>query len=192
MAPSRRQGQETRHGLQRANMPSRALQRPRPRALCSPDPSRPAPGAEGAGARGVAPGRRDAPCVPPPAPAPLASVSVANRAGACAWRVRGWGAREGGKGRRPPNSRVPSSLPVGTRAKNRPRRREKGERESAATKEGRGALACVPPLGLRAPNAPRFVWGWGGSETAGRGFGTRRLFTNTVGCRMRLLRFEVG
>lgn len=157
MAPSRRQGQETRHGLQRANMPSRALQRPRPRALCSPDPTRPAPVAEGAGARGVAPGRRDAPCVPPPAPAPLAPVSVANRAGACAWRVGGWGTGEGGKGRRPPNSRVPSSLPVGTRAKNRPRRREKERGDEG----GERGLGVRPALGPPRPKRPALRVGLG-------------------------------
>lgn len=51
MARSRRQGQETRRGRQRANKPSRALQRPRSRALCRRVPHRPSPGARKSGGR---------------------------------------------------------------------------------------------------------------------------------------------
>nr|CAI9698791.1 unnamed protein product [Rangifer tarandus platyrhynchus] len=133
------------------------------------DPTRPAPIAERAGARGLAPRRRDAPCVPPPAPVPFASVSVANRAVACSWRVRCcWGAGERGKGRRPPIAALPVRFLWGPELRidqDEERKERKGKRK--AMREGRGALACVPPLGLLAPNAPRLVRGWGGSDTAG-------------------------
>lgn len=132
------------------------------------DPTRPAPIAERAGARGLAPRRRDAPCVPPPTPVPFASVSVANRAGTCCWRVRGWSAGETGKGRRPPIAALSVRFLWGPERRidqDEERKERKGKRK--ATREGREALACVPPLGLRTPNAPRLVRGWGGSDNAG-------------------------
>ena len=147
------------HAEPRAPAPSRSARR---------DPTRPAPIAERAGARGLAPRRRDAPRVPPPAPVPSASVSVANWAGASSWRVRCWGAGERGKGRRPPIAALPVRFLWGPERRidqDEEKKERKGKRK--ATREGRGALACVPPLGLRAPNAPRLVRGWGGSDSAG-------------------------
>ena len=92
MVPSRRQGQETGRERQRANTPSRAIQRPQPRARCSrgPHPARP----DRRKSWGPQGRPRDAGTLP--APAPLASVSGTNWAGACPWRARGWDAREGG------------------------------------------------------------------------------------------------
>lgn len=89
MAPSRRQGQGTRRGQQRANRPSRALQRPHPHAPRSRGPLRPAPVAERAGAAGS-----------PQASAPLAPVWAAPEQifrEASPWGAAGW---EGGQERR--------------------------------------------------------------------------------------------
>lgn len=65
------------------------------------------------------------------------------------------GCRGEGERTSPPNSRAPSSLPVGTRAKNRPRRREKGEKGKEKGDEGgeRG-LGVRPALGPPRPKRP--------------------------------------
>ena len=148
-----------RAGLQRANMPSRALRRPRPRALRSP---RPHPARAD---RRRSWGPRGRPLHPGPrSRAPRFSLR-SEPGGHLRLASPRLGCGEGGKGTSPPNSRAPSSLPVGTRGKNRPRRREKGERERRRGR-GEGPWGASRPW-ASAPQTPRASGGWGGSEIAG-------------------------
>lgn len=115
MAPSRRQGQETRRGGQRANKPSRALQRPRSRALCrrGPHPARarrqkergPLPLGD-RGLRGPGGGRRDFVPEPPRSPVRfpwgLAPTADQEEEGGEKGTERRSG-RDGGPGRVPPS-----------------------------------------------------------------------------------------
>lgn len=193
MAPSRRQGQETRRGRQRANMPSRALQRPRPRALCSPGPH-PARAdrrkSRGPRARPQTQGR---PLRPAPHSRALRFSLRSKPGGHLLLASPGLECRGDGERTSPPNSRALSSLPVGTRAKNRPRRREKGEkRKEKGDEGGERGLGVRPALGPPHPKRPALKCEAGEAlTTRGRGFGTRRLFTNTIGCRIWRLHFEV-
>ena len=148
-------------GLQRANMPSRALRRPRPRALRSP---RPHPARAD---RRRSWGPRGRPLRPGPRSRALRFSLRSEPGGRLRLASPGLGCRGGGGGGEtsPPNSRAASSLPVGTRGKNRPRRREKGEREWRRGR-GEGPWGASRPW-ASAPQMPRASGGWGGSEIAG-------------------------
>ena len=94
----------------------------------------------------------------------------------------GLGCPGGGmRGRRPLIAALPVRFLRGPeRIVDRDAERQERKDKTEETREGRRALACVPPSGLSAPNAPRLGRGWEGSETAQRGSGARRTFTNII------------
>lgn len=168
MAPSRPQGQETRRRRQRANMRSRALQRPRPHALCSRGPRRlagPPPGR----------GRAPPPRFLPPTPLWAAAEQTCRR---LALGSRGLGRRGrggGGKGRPPLKRQAPQVAPVGTRTNSRPRGRQGGEKGKEAT--GAEKRLCVRPAcgapDTCAPGEARKARRPRGAESGHRGHSNR-------------------
>lgn len=161
MARSRRQGQGTRRGRQRANKPRRTVQRPRPHALGSRRPLRLMPVPESAGAPRVSPECRVAPL-----PRRSLRSGLRNKpAGRFPLGSRDLGGRRGGGGKKGlhPSATLPSSLRWG------PKGREGGKEKRKGWKSLR---ASRPPRPR--PSHPR--QGPGGSETEGCRFGARGRF----------------
>ena len=101
------------------------------------------------------------------------------------------GRRGGGGGRRrPPIAALPVRFlwePAGRTDQDA----ERKERESG-DEGGEKGLGVRPALGPPRPKCPALRGAGEALRSRGCGSGTRRLFTNTIGCRIWLLRFEVG
>lgn len=184
MAPSRRRRQEGRRGRQHANKPRRAPRRPHPRALCPRGPShsarvrRRAPGPAGSRPRLGA----------SPAPAPCCNLggSRTSRPGRSPLPNLGRASRERGKGKSPPNRRVPSLASRGEAE------RETGKQGDEAQEAGAG-LARVPRSHLRAPDSPHLgktrtlgdlgarIWGPRDGHNRNRGAKLGLLISKSVG-----------